>query len=224
MYASYDQDVTLVVTPMEHPTNPRGELAFGTIVCWGKHRHLGDFHIYANPIEFLMQFAHPAGVREEILRGYLLKEKSEEDTIKELYELAKSNPEVCILPFYLYEHSEQAVSTVPISCPSDSKQVGWIYITKAQLGRFEANWDEVEKHLEKEVELYDYFVRGDVYEFELARLLECPCCKHSSKEVLARGWNFFGTDFVNNGLKEELPEEYRHLVDKLENYSGRCKY
>ena len=224
MYASYDRDVTLVVKSMEHPTNPRGELAFGTIVCWGKHRPLGDFHIYANPIEFLMQFAHPAGAREEILHGYLLKERSEEDTIKELYELAKSNPEVCILPFYLYEHSGQTVSTVPFSCPWDSKQVGWIYITKAQLGSFEANWDEVEQHLEKEVELYDHFIRGDVYEFELARLLECPCCKHSSKEVLARGWNFFGTDFVNNGLKEELPEEYRHLVDKLENHSGRCKY
>ena len=55
MYASYDQDVTLVVTPMEHPTNPRGELAFGgPTVCWGKHRPSGDFHIYANPIEFLM--------------------------------------------------------------------------------------------------------------------------------------------------------------------------
>ena len=50
MYASYDQDVTLVVTSMEHPTNPRGELPFGTIVCWGKHRPLGDSHIYANPI------------------------------------------------------------------------------------------------------------------------------------------------------------------------------
>ena len=221
MYASYDRDVTLVVTPMEYPTNPRGKLTFGTILCWGKYRHLGDFHTYANPIEFLMQFARPAEASEEILHSYLSKKKSEEDTIKELYELTKSNQKVCILPFYFYEHSGQTISTVPFSCPLESKQVGWIYITKVQLESFEANWDEVEKHLEKEVELYDHFIRGDVYEFELTRTLECPCCKHSSKEVLARGWDFFGTDFANNGLKEALPEEYRHLVDKLENYSGR---
>ena len=72
------------------------------------------------------------------------------------------------LPLYLYDHSGITISTEPFSCPWDSGQVGFIYVTKAQVNKeygcqriTKKVLDKVRTILEAEVEDYDRYLRGD---------------------------------------------------------------
>jgi hypothetical protein len=74
------------------------------------------------------------------------------------------------MPVYAYIHSGATVSTKPFSCPWDSGQSGFVYVTKEKAikefgnkiltARIKAN---VLKCLVNEVEAYDQYLTGDVY-------------------------------------------------------------
>ena len=85
--------------------------------------------------------------------------------------LEKTNPGCLILPVYLYDHSGLAVSTASFNDRWDSGQIGFIYLTRADIL---ANWPNkgrltptIKKQayaaLQAEVETYDQYLRGEVY-------------------------------------------------------------
>ena len=98
-------------------------------------------------------------------------QESDQGSWQELADkLIKEQHAVVILPLYLYDHSGITMSTGRFSCPWDSGQVGFIYVTKEQLlkefGGKRVSKDMIakaEKILEGEVETYDHFLRGDCY-------------------------------------------------------------
>jgi hypothetical protein len=75
-----------------------------------------------------------------------------------------------VLPLYLYDHSGVTMNTTGFSCPWDSGQVGYIYVSRDQV-RHEFNTkritskiiDRVKKLLVNEVETYDKYLRGECY-------------------------------------------------------------
>src|SRR4030042_1625044 len=92
--------------------DPRTEYDnLGTMVCWHKKYKLGDKHNYQNSDEFLTDnlAVNTAGNLQSI-----------KDT-------------AIILPLFLYDHSGITMSTKPFSCPWDSGQVGYIYVTREKL-------------------------------------------------------------------------------------------
>jgi len=125
-----------------------------------------------------------------------------------------------ILPLYLYDHSGITMSTGPFSCPWDSGQVGFIYVEKKKV-KEEWGWKrltpdrikKIERFLKAEVEVYDQYLRGDVYGFE---------CEYKypfsleHEDFFDSCWGFYGSDWDENGLREHLPPDFQHLVDKLE--------
>ena len=81
-----------------------------------------------------------------------------------------------ILPLFLYDHSGITMNTTGFSCPWDSGQVGFIYVTKdracAEFGAERLTQkirDKVVEILRAEVAAYDAFLTGDVFGFELYR-------------------------------------------------------
>jgi len=94
--------------------NPRENDNLGSMVCYHRRYNLGDKNPYLpghykpNPRDF-------SGWRD--MRQYLEK----------VHDLA-----VC-LPIYMYDHSGISLSTKPFSCPWDSGQVGFIFVSKEKL-------------------------------------------------------------------------------------------
>ena len=87
-------------------------------------------------------------------------------------EIVKQHNPIAILPLYLYDHSGITMKTSPFSCPWDSGQVGFIFMTRdklSDLGYKIASKGAVKQAiaiLEAEVRDYDRYLCGDSEESE----------------------------------------------------------
>ena len=85
--------------------------------------------------------------------------------------------EVFRLNLYLYDHSGITMNTSGFSCPWDSGQVGWIYVTKERV-RKEYSVKRISKKirervfnlLRSEVKTYDDYLTGNVYGYSVKDL------------------------------------------------------
>jgi hypothetical protein len=124
-----------------------------------------------------------------------------------------------ILPLYLYDHSGITMSTTPFSCPWDSGQVGWIYVTKEEIRKnygvkriSKKLLERVTNYLVSEVKTYDQYLTGEVYGFQLVEKSTCNCgAEH--EEILDSCWGFYGTDWKENGILECLDSNDRAVVE-----------
>ncbi len=122
--------------------------------------------------------------------------------------------EFIALPLYLYDHSGLTIRTYPFGCRWDSGKVGYIYVSK-QRARKEYSTKRITKKLRKkildilmfEVQLFDQYLRGDVYEFII---------ENQHHEHLDSCGGFFGSDWHNNGMKEYIPERLHDQLDSIE--------
>ena len=104
----------------------------------------------------------------------------------------------------MYDHSGVTISTTPFSCPWDSGQIGFAIVTKEEL-RKEFSVKRITKELTEkatkillnEVEVYDQYLKGDVYGF---KVLE-------NDEETDSCFGFFGDDFATNGIADNLSEK-----------------
>ena len=114
---------------------------------------------------------------------------------------AIGNLEDCIhLPLYLYDHSGITMNTTGFSCQWDSGQVGIIFITKEKAMK-EFGWDSLDEEriqrikdiMVADVDLYDTFIRGDVYGYEVENPdgVEIDSC-----------WGYYGYNHEESGLIE----------------------
>lgn len=121
----------------------------------------------------------------------------------------------CILPVYLFEHSGMHISTQDLTKGPDGRwdagQVGWVYADKKAIlaGYGKCGPEEMkraEKALASEVELYDKYLSGECYGFQL----------YKDGEEMDSCWGFLG-DFeeVRKDISEYLPEECWSLMDHL---------
>ena len=155
------------------------------MVCFHRRYNLGDEHNYD---------------KENVLNW------------KELKQLLHREENICIIePLYMFDHSGQSISTTPFSCEWDSGQVGYVFITKGMLYKH-FNVKRISKklkarawkYLENEVETYNQYIEGDVYNVVIKDEEDCivdSCC------------GYYGSDFKNNGafdiVQDNLtPEEY----------------
>ena len=107
-----------------------------------------------------------------------------------------------ILPLYLYNHSVLTISTKPFHCPWDSGQVGFIVLDKTQVEKV-YGWkrlttdrkNELIKVLIAEVELYDKYLTGDVYDVFLL---------NSNQEEVDVIYDIFLGDDVNSAIADLL--------------------
>ena len=181
-----DNSVVLKVYYDNNAENPREWDNLSKMVCFHRRYSLGDEHNYR-------EFDYHSW--EDLKRA-----------------IEKDNDVAVILPLYMYDHSGITISTTPFSCPWDSGQIGWVYITKEDI-RKEYNIKRVtKKYIEKatkillaEVKIYDDYLRGETYGFVLEK----------DGEVLDSCWGFYGSDFCTNGMKEQIKKEYQPLVDAL---------
>ena len=138
-------------------------------------------------------------------RNYCLGDKDADDPRDEEGNLPK---DILYLPLYLYDHSGITMSTEPFSCPWDSGRVGIIYVTKEKIKQ-EYGWkvltkarkEKILSYLENEVEVYDQYLTGDVYGYQVVETHE----EDGSEVETDSCWGFYGSDPATNGMDSYLP-------------------
>ena len=156
-----------------NPCSPREFDNLGTMVCFHRRYNLGD--------ETELKSSDFSSWEE--LENYLYKE---EDAL-------------IAIPVFMYDHSGLWINTTGFSCPWDSGQVGYIYVSKEKVRR-EYSCKRISKKLKEmiremlcsEVDLYNDYLSGNVYGFTLTD-------KENAEEIDS-SYGFYGTDYIENGI------------------------
>lgn len=166
--------MTIEIHQDETPDNPRDWDNLGTMVCWHRRYNLGDEHHFRDPDDFF-------------------------EFIKE-----EHNGRVIILNVYMYDHSGITINTSGFSCPWDSGQIGYIYVTyEDAMINVMWNWKYMTKKrikyiediLRNEIETYDQYLTGDVWGFVI---------KGMDDESFDSCWGFFGYDHCVESAREVI--------------------
>ena len=156
-----------------NPCSPREFDNLGTMVCFHRRYNLGD--------ETELKSSDFSSWEE--LESYLY----------------KTEDALTAIPVFMYDHSGLWINTTGFSCPWDSAQVGYIYISKEKVRR-EYSCKRISKKLKKiisemlcsEVDLYNDYLSGNVYGFTLTD-------KENAEEIDS-SYGFYGTDYIENGI------------------------
>lgn len=176
------------------PQNPRTEWDnFGHMVCWHRNYSLGD-----------------DGVGKRGKRGK--REPRQFETATDFQEWSDAQKDIVVLPLYLFDHSGITMNTKGFSCPWDSGQVGYIYATREDILK---NWnrkklskkliEQARKLLVSEVEVYDQYLTGDVYGYEI---------EDADGNDLDSCWGFFGAKYAKEAATEAAQHAAKHKRDE----------
>lgn len=137
----------------ECPENPRDEMeTVSTLWCWHRRYCLGS-------------------KKEAKERGLNPSDYSGWDELRAAIE--KRVKPVMLLPVFMYEHGDVALSTEPFSCPWDSGQVGFIFAQRNRLKDFGAKIAtkkvraSIEKALLSELQTYEAYINGEVFAYRV---------------------------------------------------------
>lgn len=136
--------------------------------------------------------------------------------VKRVWQWIEKN--VVMLPLYLYDHSGITMNTTGFTCSWDSGQVGIIYATRERISKeFGAKRltkklkEKVAKILIGEVEVYDQYLRGDVYCIDIYDSYEKWCGGNTADSCCG----FYGDEWAEKAAKEEFGADavvYSHEV------------
>lgn len=188
---SKDGKTELRIVHDEDVENPREWDNIGTMVCFHKRYNLGDKNNDYNSSDY--------GSWDEMEEA-----------------ICKREDVALILPLYLYDHSGITINTTGFSCPWDSGQVGFIFVSKKkarkEYGRLTKKvMEKLRKYLLGEVETYDQYLRGDVYGFQLVEVDE----DGEEIDTIDSCYGFFGDNWKDNGMMEHVGDEHKGLFAAL---------
>ena len=165
-------DVSLKIVPDPEPVNPRTEWHnAATMACWHRRYRLGDT---IGPTALADAIRACRDYRDTWERFDCANDGSLD--LFDPGDISAVLPkcrDIIRLPLYLYDHSGITISTGRFACPWDSGQVGYVFMTKAQvlaeLGKPGATRlsprlrDRATALMRAEVANYDRYLTGDVW-------------------------------------------------------------
>jgi hypothetical protein len=163
----------------------------GTMICAHRALSLGD----AGGLDKL---------RNEVRshKNYLtsMEYNSYFNNIEELLQVAKRIGVIALhLPLYLYKKTSMSMNTTGFQCRFDSSQVGYIYVSKHEackeygVKRLSVKvLDKLKERLLREVALYDFYLKDEVYGFEMT--------DKETGDDIDSCFGFFGPDIERNGM------------------------
>lgn len=185
VFSAENETVKLEIHYDEDAPSPRDDDNLGVIVGWHRRYTIGDEQPDVPMNVWIHQF--------------------------------RSNDYVMI-PIYMYDHGG-----IALSCESfvgrahhaewDSGQVGYIYTTRERADELGVDWNPevIRRQLRAEVEVYGQYMNGDVFGFIVNRKQPCGHWDHDDS-----CWGFYyGSDWDNNGLADELADDVRPLLKEL---------
>jgi len=180
---------TYEIVSDEYPFNPRTEWDHvSTMVCFHRRYDLGDDD-----------------------HGYSFGDYSSWDELKS--QLIKDGARA-ILPVYMLDHGQLAISTKDFRDPWDSGQIGFIFMTAEEIRTnfmvkrvTEKVVERAYELLDAEVKEYNAYLSGDVWGFVIK--------DHNGDEVESC-WGFYGYDWCQK--EAEFTLEGWNALEKAEKY------
>lgn len=198
---------TINIDPDTDPFDPRTEHDNSTVmVCnHGKYK-LGDEHNWTTP------HAAVDGTCSKLISNY----EGSYDLESAFEALSKAPCVMC--PLYLYDHSGITISTSPFSCPWDSGQVGFVYISYEILAKecgikdAGPGWEPNNEHLQiasaiikGEVSAYDDYLTGNVWQYRITKGVG----EDENTECASYCGGFVGNrEYCIEAAKEEIDGEF----------------
>ena len=226
-----DKNYRLTIVRDEEPMNPREWDNLGKMVCWHSRYSLGDEQPRQSPDEWLEELAIELDPsiesRIEYWRNGVGFDKfykqfgndgtakawnKSEEKIQEIV-LSVIDKKTVMLPLNLYDHSGITMSTSKFSCPWDSGQVGYIYVTtdslKKEYGKISPKVKAYAlKTLQTEVEIYDDYLTGNSYGYRLEQKIK------GEWEEIDSCYGFLGSDYKVQ-MEGNIPKEAMNVYNKL---------
>jgi hypothetical protein len=170
----------------ESAESPREWDSITTMICFHKRYTLGDKHSYRSE-----DFGSWDELREQIEEDYNV---------------------LLILPLMLHDHSGISMS-IGNSSGWDSGQVGWIFIANdVEESLAELFEDRLTEIIKADVEVYDQYLQGDTYGYQLIEKVPCETCSHVEERVVDSCWGFYGHDIRKNGILDNLDKDVRETI------------
>jgi len=141
--------------------------------------------------------------------------------------ITEENHVIC--PLFMFDHSGISLSITPFSCPWDSGQVGFVYVSKdAVPGPVigEAWRARAMRIIREEVEDYSAFVAGEVFGYTLylglnsqgepfMRPVNGPHELHEIEwEFISSCWNIVGHDAAKEYILSDMPDKIRPALEE----------
>lgn len=182
------------------PENPREWYNLGRMVCWHSQYSLGDGYTHSgkpNP-------------------GPSTADGTEFSSPDDFREWWNTNGKGGILiPLYLYDHSGITMSANPFACPWDSGQVGYIYVTAANIRKEYGKRITVKRRklatdcLLQEVSTYDEYLTGQVYCYDV-----CEPDGDESGNLFDSCCGFYGLDYCRSQARESAEHLAKQIVKR----------
>jgi hypothetical protein len=172
--------LTVRIETDRDPESPRDRDNLGTMACFHRRYRLGDTH-----------GSHFDDFAEEMITDI-------------------TDKGGVVLPLYLYDHSGITISTSPFSCPWDSGQVGFIYVTADRI-RKEYSAKRISKKtrelatscLEQEVKTYDEYLTGQVYGYIV---------EDADGKELDSCWGHYGLKWAKEAATDAAKSAAAHIA------------
>lgn len=168
------------------PMDPRDDDNLGTMACFHKRYNLGD---------------KDHGYKSEDYSGWDAMEKAVRK---------EEGARVCV-PVYGYDHGGLTISTTPFSCPYDSGQLGFIFVSDKRIRKeftckriTDALLDRARVRLRNEVETYNQYLTGDVWYYAI---------EDDAGEVVDSCHGFFGHEHCEEEAQRQL-EYFQEQADE----------
>ena len=140
----------------------------------------------------------------------------EADFSRHLQSNGLSLDKVIYTPIYMYDHSGITLSPTPFSCPWDSGQIGFNYVSRAKV-RTEYAIKRISRALEEkvievlndELQTYNNYVKGNCYGFIIT---------DDEDNHIDSCWGFIGDDFddIKKQMMEYIKPEYWNLLNNID--------
>lgn len=117
-----------------------------------------------------------------------------------------------LLPLYLYDGNDLVMKTTRFDAPWKSGCVGFIFVSnddvERRFGKGKNAARKARQALEHEVEVYNSYLRKEIYGFTLIDL--------ETNKTLTERRDICELGSIKNVLKKVVPESYAHLVNQLQ--------
>lgn len=108
---------------------------------------------------------------------------------------------VAMTPVYMYDHSGITIASTPFSCPWDSGQIGFAFVTKRKIRENYAVKKVTKKQIERataemqnEIDLYDQYLKGEVYGFIIKTKGLGRNPSLTAEEIFDSCWGYYGNE------------------------------
>ena len=119
---------------------------------------------------------------------------------------------IMIKEVYAYQHSNIKLYTKDTNVVFqhsawDSSFIGFVFITEKDLetlGITDKTNENLSKIIEYDLKIYNQYLNGEVYQFQIVETTYCEHCEHSNDEVVDSCCGYYDIDDIKEEYKDEL--------------------